>query len=106
MDKNFKEIDKINKKGIPGMKWGINENFDISVPTSDDLVNHPSHYTQGDVECIDAIRSSMSTSEFLGYLKGNVQKYLWRYGQKDNPIQDLEKAQWYLKKLIEELKND
>lgn len=99
-----------NKKGICGMKWGIDSNFikinDSDKVDIDDLVNHPSHYTQGDIECIDAIRASMSTSEFLGYLKGNVQKYLWRYGQKDNPIQDLEKAQWYLKKLLEELKND
>lgn len=99
-----------NKKGICGMKWGIDNNFsktnDLDKVDTDDLVNHPSHYTQGDIECIDAIRASMSTSEFLGYLKGNVQKYLWRYGQKDNPIQDLEKAQWYLNKLLEELKND
>lgn len=99
-----------NKKGICGMKCGIDNNFsktnDLDKVDTDDLVNHPSHYTQGDVECIDAIRASMSTSEFLGYLKGNVQKYLWRYGQKDNPIQDLEKAQWYLNKLLEELKND
>lgn len=99
-----------NKKGICGMKWGIDNNFsktsDSDKVDTDDLVNHPSHYTQGDIECIDAIHASMSTSEFLGFLKGNVQKYLWRYGQKDNPIQDLEKAQWYLKKLLEELKND
>lgn len=99
-----------NKKGICGMKWGIDSNFsktsDSDKVDTDDLVNNPSHYTQGDIECIDAIRASMSTSEFLGYLKGNVQKYLWRYGQKENPIQDLEKAQWYLKKLLEELKND
>lgn len=98
-----------NEKGIPGMKWGINnfnKNSDSDKVDTNDLVNHPSHYTQGDIECIDAIRASMSTSEFLGYLKGNVQKYLWRYDRKDNPIQDLEKAQWYLQKLLEEFKND
>lgn len=69
---------------------------------ADDNVNHPLHYTNGDIECIDAIKASMTTSEFYGYLKGNVIKYLWRYQLKDNPIQDLKKAQWYLERLIEE----
>lgn len=69
---------------------------------ADDNVNHPLHYTNGDIECIDAIKASMTTSEFYGYLKGNVIKYLWRYQLKDDPIQDLKKAQWYLERLIEE----
>ena len=99
--------EKIN--GISGMKWGIRDAFlnnSSTISTDNNDVNHPSHYTQGDIECIDAIKASMSKKEFLGYLKGNVQKYVWRYEQKDNPVQDLEKAQWYLKKLLEEVKND
>lgn len=64
-----------------------------------DPVNHPSHYTQGDIECIDAIQSSMSKEAFAGYLKGNCIKYLWRAGLKNNKIEDLEKAMWYLQKL-------
>ena len=44
-----------------------------------DPVNHPTHYTSGNIECIDAIRESMSLLEYHGYLKGNVMKYLWRY---------------------------
>ncbi len=63
-------------------------------------VSHPSHYTQGNIECIDAIQASMSASEFAAFLKGNVQKYLWRYSNK-NGIEDLKKAQWYLNKMIE-----
>ena len=47
-----------------------------------DFVNHPPHYTNGDIECIDAMRASMSHIEFCGYLKGNVIKYLWRYRDK------------------------
>lgn len=66
-----------------------------------DVVNHPSHYTQGEVECIDAIKASMSVKEFAGYLKGNCIKYIWRYMDKSNPLEDLKKAQWYLNKLIE-----
>ena len=67
-----------------------------------DPVNRPSHYTAGGIECIDAIKASMSTEAFLGFLKGNVQKYMWRYEKKVAPVEDLKKAQWYLSKLIEE----
>lgn len=67
---------------------------------SNDNVNHPSHYTQGDIECIDAIKASMTSGEFAGYLKGNCMKYIWRYTNKVNPVEDLKKARWYLDKLI------
>ena len=66
----------------------------------EDLVNSPSHYASGTVECIDAIEAAMTNEAFRGYLKGNIQKYLWRYEDKDNVIQDLKKAEWYLKRLI------
>ena len=71
-------------------------------PVRHDPVNSPSHYTDGGIECIDAIKASMSTEAFLGFLKGNVQKYMWRYEKKVAPVEDLKKAQWYLSKLIEE----
>ena len=64
-------------------------------------VTHPAHYTQGDVECIDAIRASMTEEEFKGFLKGSAMKYLWRYRMKGNPVQDLEKSNWYICKLRE-----
>lgn len=72
------------------------------VSTKHDPVNRPSHYTAGGIECIDTIKASMSTEAFLGFLKGNVQKYMWRYEKKVAPVEDLKKAQWYLSKLIEE----
>ena len=65
-----------------------------------DVVNHPNHYTNGNIECIDAIQASMSIEAFAGFLKGNIIKYMWRYEHK-NGIEDLKKAQWYQKKLIE-----
>jgi spore coat protein CotF len=65
-----------------------------------DNVNEPNHY-KGEIECIDAIKNSMSIEEFKGFLKGNVQKYVWRYDKK-NGIEDLKKAQWYLDRLIKE----
>ena len=70
-------------------------------PVGDDLVNHPTHYTSGGVECIDAIRASMTPEEFKGFLKGNAMKYLWRYRLKGKPAQDLEKANWYLSRLTQ-----
>ena len=73
------------------------------VPFPQDEVNHPDHYNTGKVECIEAIKASMSAEEFKGYLKGNTLKYLWRYNYKGKPKQDLEKAQWYLNKLIGEV---
>ena len=72
------------------------------IGTNHDPVNRPSHYTAGGIECIDAIKASMSTEAFLGFLKGNVQKYMWRYEKKVAPVEDLKKAQWYLSQLIEE----
>ena len=65
----------------------------------DDNINHPKHYNQIGIECIDAIQE-VTGEGFEGYLQGNVMKYLWRYKYK-NGTEDLEKAQWYLKKLIE-----
>lgn len=67
-----------------------------------DPVNRPTHYASGGIECIVAIKASMSQEAFLGYLKGNVQKYLWRYEKKVNPVEDLKKARWYLDRLIAE----
>lgn len=64
-----------------------------------DDVNNPLHYRQNSVECIEAIEASMSPEEFKGYLKGNALKYLWRYAYKGKPIQDLDKAEWYLARL-------
>ena len=67
-----------------------------------DVVNRPGHYRQGGVECIEAIESSMSRDEFQGYLKGNIEKYVWRYRYK-NGLEDLRKARWYLDRLISAL---
>ena len=66
-----------------------------------DPVNSPRHYADsfGGIQCIEAIETSMSMEEFKGFLKGNVQKYVWRYSQK-NGSEDLKKAKWYLERLI------
>lgn len=60
-----------------------------------DDINHPSHYTQGDIEIIDYIEDKK-----LGYRLGNVVKYVSRAGHKDDAIKDLKKARWYLNREI------
>ena len=69
-----------------------------------DMVNSPPHYNQAGIECIDAIRAATGDG-YEYYLQGNIIKYLWRYRYK-NGVQDLEKAQWYLQKLIEEITDE
>jgi len=64
-----------------------------------DNVNNPAHYGKGKIECIDYIQDFLTTEEYIGYLRGNIAKYLhrWRYKNKQ---EDLLKSQWYLKRLI------
>lgn len=65
-----------------------------------DNVNHPSHYTKGGIECIAAIRASMTKAAFAGFCKGNVMKYVFRYENKGG-VEDLKKARVYLDWMIE-----
>lgn len=66
-------------------------------------VNHPSHYTQGKIECIEAMEAMLTPEEFRGYLRGSIFKYQWRVMDK-NGVEDLEKAKWYLDYLIKKLR--
>ena len=77
--------------------------WDDDEEEDEDVVNNPNHYNNGSIECIEGIQASMSAEAFAGYLKGNCMKYLWRYNYKGKPVQDLQKAQWYLAELIKEL---
>ena len=66
-----------------------------------DMVNQPPHYTQGGVECIDAIQAAVTGKPpYEAWLTGQIIKYVWRYNFK-NGKQDLEKAEFYLKRLID-----
>ena len=79
----------------------------MNVDEWNDVVS-PDHYNSNSIETIDLIRDSMESEEYRGYLKGNVFKYVsrYRYKEKENPLKDLLKAEWYLSKLIEDMKND
>ena len=71
-----------------------------------DNVNHPSHYTQGGVECIDAITAAtVNKTGIEAVCTANVIKYLWRYEAK-NGLEDVKKAQWYINRLIAELEGE
>ena len=65
-----------------------------------DSINHPAHYTQGGVECIEAIAAAAIGLEGIeAYCTANAIKYLWRWKRK-NGAEDLRKAVWYLEYLI------
>jgi hypothetical protein len=65
---------------------------------NEDVVNHPAHYKQGGIETIDVIEAWQ-----LDYLLGNTVKYISRAKHKNNELEDLKKAQWYLNRAIENL---
>ena len=64
-----------------------------------DPVNMPDHYTKLPVECIDI-------TEHFNFTLGNAIKYIWRADHKGNPIQDLEKARWYIQREIDRRKRE
>ena len=89
------EAEEISLEGCTTeIDWGKDEGME-------DLVNHPTHYNSGGIECIEAIEASMELKAFQGYLKGNILKYIWRMSYKGKALEDAKKAQWYLQKLID-----
>lgn len=84
--------------GNPVIKGGI----DSFKGVYEDSINHPSHYTNGDIECIDAIESAVSSNPNPKEVvcQTNIIKYIWRYYSKDQPLKDLQKCRWYLDRLI------
>jgi len=70
-----------------------------------DNVNKPEHYTQGNVECIDAIESATTgLTGIVAVCIANVIKYVWRFGRK-NGIEDLDKADYYLQRIRTLIRN-
>src|SRR5699024_8269979 len=89
------------KIGLRIYKWQTLNN-DNKETTGDkdkkEMINHPQHYNQGKFEAIDVIEDWK-----LNFNLGNTVKYISRAGHKDNIIQDLKKASWYLNREIERL---
>lgn len=65
-----------------------------------DNVNHPPHYNQGPVECIDYIRQVLGLEGFIAYCRGNAIKYQHRAAYKGNFEEDLAKANWYMERAL------
>ena len=96
----YKDI-RENKPKVDGLFMqtkGVEKMYQTNTTPKGDMVNHPPHYNHHGIECIDAIQACTSDG-FEFYLQGNILKYLWRYKYK-NGIEDLQKADWYLQKLI------
>lgn len=97
----FAPVDKLVISDCPGgvcpVPWATKEEPPV---IQEDVVNHPSHYTDGTIECIEAIEAELTPEEYRGYLKGNIAKYIWRERSKGG-ITSLKKAQWYLDRLVQ-----
>jgi hypothetical protein len=79
----------------------IDEMFEvINNDNKPDMVNHPSHYTQGGIECIEALEAMLGKDAFIAYCRGTAVKYLWRTGHKWDDVEDLKKAAWYIDRAI------
>ena len=68
-------------------------------------VDHPSHYNQGSIECIDAMLSAFGKDEVKSFCKLNAFKYIWRSKFKRD-LEDIKKANWYISKFVELSKPD
>ena len=91
----YKELDQASCENAQDSCCGKESNVN--------MVNHPSHYTQGGIECIDALKAAtVSKTGIEAVCTANAIKYLWRYEEK-NGIEDVKKARWYIDRLIKEL---
>jgi|TARA_Y100000114_G_C11526734_1_gene216053 hypothetical protein len=68
-----------------------------------DRVNSPAHYTQGQIECKEAIKSALGREQYEGFLRGNILKYIWRGPYKNENLEDYRKAKFWLDELIKEI---
>ena len=71
----------------------------VENPTQD-WVNNPAHYNQGEIECIEAIEAALTPEEFRGHCKANAIKYVWRERKKGGD-ESIRKAIWYLSRLVQ-----
>ena len=90
-------------KGLEDFK-DINGGGKFEYTPEFDPVERPEHYNMGGIECIDYIKQVVGLEGFISYCHGNMIKYQHRYRYKDNPVEDMKKAAWYLSKMNEALK--
>lgn len=89
------------KHGVFKLHDDMLEEAGSVVDKTNDAVQHPSHYTQGKVECIEALESATAgLSGIEAVCTANAIKYLWRQSRK-NKVEDLKKCLWYVQYLID-----
>lgn len=71
-----------------------------------EAINHPEHYSNGKVECIDAMEATFGYENVAVFCHLNAFKYLWRAGKKGDFKEDVKKALWYLNKELELYEKD
>lgn len=94
LDKEIAELEKIqnyNKVSTTSTKED----------PSKEMVNHPSHYKNGNIECIEVMINVFGKHKVAAFCELNAFKYQWRANNKGTDIQDKKKAIWYLNKYIE-----
>lgn len=72
-----------------------------AVEVTKDVVNHPAHYETGKFECIDVMEEVFGSEALKEYCLINAFKYLYRCKRKNNMVEDIKKATWYLNKYVE-----
>ena len=93
----------------PNCPEDIEKNYEVLFPSGTQApinnVNHPSHYNQGGIECIDAMVAAYGKEAVENFCLCNAFKYVWRNRDK-NGFEDIDKAIWYLNKIKELCSND
>lgn len=93
---NRKKHEERGTKGAPSLRGRrLKRSPDSGAGVKADIVNHPPHYNRGQIEV-----AAFIADQQMGFLDGNVIKYVARYRHKGQPVEDLKKARWYLDKLI------
>ena len=108
LEKMANDGDALRELIIREGPWRVHQ---PQIERTPDTVEHPSHYTSGGIECIDAMKAMLvgyeqakiATRFYWHFLSGQVLKYLWRWPLKERPLQDLKKARWYLDRLIADI---
>lgn len=106
MSREYSEIGNRRELATQNQNWAdkiLPDTIVVSTKIPPDAVNHPAHYTQGGIECIDALTAATTGLNGIeAVCTANAIKYLWRWKLK-NGVEDLKKAQFYINYLINKL---
>ena len=110
-EKDLWEEQSVSLGGVlpfPGLNSSSSASDTISFKVPDDRVNSPSHYTKGKQEAIEIIEDAINNAPTMAAAmsQGQVLKYMLRCWLKDNPLEDLKKARWYLNRLLSHLEGE